>query len=379
MPNNRIYYATQAVALRPLKADGTANSAWYYPRGLQSVGITTNFGLTQVFQLGQLELYDNIEDVPEVEVTMSKNIDGTPPLYLIVNQGDASFNGAAQGKELAALVNNRVNFRLGIYADTNSAATGTPGAYVDCSGMYLSSIGYTIPTDGVATEDITLVGNHKVWNSGSANGYTYGFGTPSSNGAFGGGTDAGTMTAPALARRFKVRLDESALPTGIGGGIPVPGGRSAPSLQNITVNCDLGREAINEIGLMAPYFRYVTFPVEVTSEFEVISSSGDYVDADDFMPKAGETASCEKSYKNLQDQQIFITICGSGASDKLSLDLGLKNKLTSVNYTGGDTGGGNATMTYSYQTFNKLVVHASGSFINKAFIDNTNDGSIAGD
>jgi hypothetical protein len=379
MANNRVYYATQAVALRPLRADGTANSAWYYPRGLQSVGITTNFGLTQVFQLGQLELYDNIEDVPEVEVTMSKNIDGTPPLYLIVNQGSAGFNGAAAGQELAALVNNRVNFRLGIYDDNKSAATGTPGAYVDCSGMYLSSIGYTFPTDGVATEDITLVGNHKVWNSGTADGYTYGFGAPNANGAFSNGSDAGTMTAPALARRFKVRLDESAFPTGVGGGIPIPGNRTVPSIQNISVNCDLGREAINEIGLMAPYFRYVTFPVEVTSEFEVISMSGDYVDADDFMPKAGETATCNKSYNNLQDKQIFITVCGSGANDKLSIDLGLKNKLTSVNYTGGDTGGGNATMTYSYQTFNKLVVHASGSFKEAKWIDNTNDTGVVGD
>jgi len=376
MANNRVYYASQAVALKPLRADGTANSAWYYPRGLQSVGITTNFGLTQVFQLGQLELYDNIEDVPEVEVTMSKNIDGTPPLYLIINQGNTGFNGAAAGQELAALVNNRVNFRLGIYDDTNSAATGTPGAYVDCSGMYLSSIGYTFPTDGVATEDMTLVGNHKVWNSGSATGYET-LGTPSSLGAFGSTSDGGTMTAPSLARRFKVRLDSaSAFPTGVGGGIPVPGNRTAPSIQNISINCDLGREAINEIGLMAPYFRYVTFPVEVTSEFEVIAMSGDYVDADDFMPKSGDT--CAKSYKNLQDKQIFITVCGSGTSDLLSIDLGKKNKLTSVNYTGGDTGGGNATMTYSYQTFNKLVVHASGSFKEVQWIDN-NDNSIVGD
>jgi hypothetical protein len=48
----------------------------------------------------------------------------------------------------------------------------------------------------------------------------------------------------------------------------------------------------------------------------------------------------------------------------MQIDLGTKNKLTSVNYTGGDTGGGNATVTYSYQTFNFLKVTVAGTFAN---------------
>ena len=42
------------------------------------------------------------------------------------------------------------------------------------------------------------------------------------------------------------------------------------------------------------------------------------------------------------------------------IDLGEKNKLSSVSYSGGDTGGGNATVTYSYSNFNVLTV-AGGS------------------
>lgn len=381
MPNNRIFYATQAVALKPLDADGSFNSsAWYFPRGVQSVGITTNFGLTQVFQLGQIDLYDNVEDVPQVEVTINKNLDGTPPLYLIVNQGNNSSFGHASGKELAALANNRVNFRLGIYSDVDSAATGTPQSYVDCSGMYLSSIGYTLPVDGIATEDITLVGNNKVWNSGSI---SAALGNPTA--AFSTSADAGTMTAPSVARRYKFLMSESVLPTGGAnnpkGAIPIAGGRGLPSIQNISVKCDLGREAINELGLMAPYFRYVKFPVEVTSEFEVIATNGDSVDASDFSkdPANNGTVSCSTSFRNLDYQTIFITLCGSGTTDKMSIDLGDKNKLTSVNYTGGDTGGGNASVTYSYQTFNKLVITASGSFRDKKWIDTTNDTTIVGD
>ena len=40
----------------------------------------------------------------------------------------------------------------------------------------------------------------------------------------------------------------------------------------------------------------------------------------------------------------------------LGLDLGSKNRLSSVSYGGGDAGGGNATSTYSYTNFNDLDV-----------------------
>lgn len=365
--NNRIFYATQAVALKPQNSDGTSlYSGWYYPRGVQSAGITTNFTLEQVFQLGQIELYENVEDVPEVEVTINKVIDGTAPLYLMCMGGSEGIDGA-KNKELAAVANNRVNFRLGIYPDTNSAATGTPSVHVDCSGMYLSSVSYTVPVDGNATEDVTLVGNNKYWNSGNILGATTSF--------FSNANDAGNMTAPAIGRRYKYNSALSVVPTGAGGGIPIPEGRTKPFLQSVTVSTDLGREAINELGAMAPYYRYVTFPVEVTSEFEIIASSGDLVEGKDFDGQVG----CDVVYKNLQDKTVKVVMCGSGLNDALIIDLGNKNKLTSVNYTGGEAGGDNATVTYSYQTFNKFVVDASGTFSGTGGYINIDNDAIVGD
>jgi hypothetical protein len=367
MPNNRIFYATQAVALKPQSAEGSPLNAWYFPRGVQSVGITTNFGLEQVFQLGQLELYENVENVPEIEVTINKAIDGTPCLWTLCMGGSTGITGA-NNKEMVELANNRVNFRLGVWPDTVSAATGAAAQYVDCSGMYLSSVSYTIPVEGNATEDITLVGNNKVWNSGYFGG---GFVSP---GAF--SSTGGSMTAPAIARRYKFNKTDSVVPTGAGGGIPIPEGQTQPYLQNITISTDLGREAIYELGRMAPYHRYVTFPVEVTSEFEVIAASGDQVEANDF---SSSVANCSTAYRNLQDKKVRVVICGSGSSDSLSIDLGSKNKLTSVNYSGGDTGGGNASVTYSYQTFNKLLIDGSGTFTTVGYVDNADTPGIAGD
>ena len=70
------------------------------------------------------------------------------------------------------------------------------------------------------------------------------------------------------------------------------------------------------------------------------------------------------------DKEIAIKICGLTSNDYMIIDLGKKNKLTSVNYTGGDTGGGNATTTYSFQTFNKLNILPTGDYMKyKTFTD----------
>jgi hypothetical protein len=335
MANKRIYYATQSVQLQPIKAETNGSftpGTYVSPKGLQSVGMTTNFNLTQLFELGQQDLYDNVEGVPEVEVTLQKTLDGTLPLYLIC-MGGVDGSGAS-GKKIGELANNRVNFKLGIFDDTKTAAELAASTAVECTGMYLSSIGYTFPLDGFATEDVTLVGNDKKWTASMTGGFS----------------ETTPQTAKSAIRRVNVNIANSTIPADI------PNTTSA-HFQSINVRANLGREAINELGKMAPYCRYVKFPLEITSEFVITATEGDKVTANDML---GEAA-CS-SFKNLTDRQITINVCGTGGSDTMSIDLGPKNKLTSVNYTGGDTGGGNAQVTYSYQTFNYLIVNVTNSF-----------------
>jgi len=359
--NNRIFYASQAVSLKPQNSDGSLYGSWYQPQGLQSVGMTTNFSLQPVFQLGQLDLYENLENVPEVEVTLNKVLDGTPTLFAMCMCGAGGI-ASASGKDLVELVNNRVNLQLGIWPDTAVAATGNATQYVNCSGMYLSRFSYTFPTDGNATEEITLVGNSKVWNTGLSQVSVSEF-NPSGN------TSA---AAPGIVRRMNIDFNNTLLPTGYAG-IPIPLGRTLnrPYVQSVSISADLRREAINELGAMAPYFRYVQFPLEVRSEFQVTATDGDQVNADDF----SATSTCGKNYSNVADKSIKLAVCaGTGSiTGSLTLDLGGKNKLTSVNYTGGDTGGGNATVTYSFQTYNKFTMTSAGTFNETKWIDNVAD------
>ena len=55
--------------------------------------------------------------------------------------------------------------------------------------------------------------------------------------------------------------------------------------------------------------------------------------------------------KNIVDQTIRLHM-----REGLIVDLGKKNKLASVSVTGGDAGGGNEEITYSYTNFNDFGV-----------------------
>lgn len=356
MANKRIYYAIQQVSV------GNPPVALH---GLQSVGVSTNFSLEQVFELGQLEIYQNVEEVPEVEVTLNKVLDGYPLIYTQATERGAAniTNSVAVNATLPGRQNARCDVYLGIYPDTGQSAVGTASQTLFCPGMYVSSVSYAFPVDGNFTEDVTLVGNSKLWSSGA-----------SLIGEFANNNDS--PQADSVGRRQFLAIASCIFPR------EIPGVDNAGKLtnnasqgegysahfQNITVSCDLGREAINELGRFAPYHRYVTFPVEVTSEFEVLTTEGDGINAaeegyyvgdpDGNYSVAGETENnCDTRF-NLVNNVIKIVTC-----EGTTVDIGRKNKLSSINYSGGDTGGGNVTVSYSYVTYNDFTVsHEAGAF-----------------
>ena len=324
--NKRIFYACQGVAITPM---GTLPAGKYSVFGVQSVGVTSNFTLDQAFEFGQVEIYENMEEVADVEVTIEKVIDGTALVYLMAARN--ARNGIAAGS------NDRCDVYLAIFDDANDYISGvTPNSVMMASGMYVSSVAYTYPVDGNATESVTLVGNDKAWNkaheainSNVAGRISTAMGA---DGTF--NTFDGNDAAPSgVVRRTKIDISGSTIP----GDVPNVGDNKG-HLQNISVSADLGRENILELGRFGPFHRYATFPFEITSEFETVSTTGDLVGV------SGD-------YENLSNRTIIIKDDAGTV-----LDLGTKNKLSSVSYTGGDTGGGNATVTYSYSTFNKLDV-----------------------
>lgn len=321
--NKRIYYAVHEVGI----AECGTNT--FTPvHGLQSIGINTKFNLVQVFEIGQISIYQNYEDLPDLEVTGEKCLDGYPLLYHMStkNAPDASLSGRS---------NQRASVALSIFSDVQQSCSGTPLSQVVCSGMYVSQVSYEIKTDGPATESLTLVGNNKVW---LASGFSF-------TGQF---NNTDSPSAPeGVNRRQHLMMGDCTFPKDIFG-ISTSGTNDVNGIGDFGVHftsvkhsVNLGREQLLELGRRGPYFRYVTFPVEVQTSYETIAINGDFVNAD------------ENAVSNITEQKIYTRM-----KEGTKIDCGIKNLLQSVNYGGANAGtrGGNATLTYTYSTFNDFTV-----------------------
>jgi hypothetical protein len=397
--NNRVFYATQGVAVGdigastlvdPYRSRGQTMDAMNgniaVVHGLQSMGVTTNFNLEQIFELGQLSLYENREDIPEIEVTFERLLDGYPLLYHLGTVDATSPTLSGRG-------NARADVRAVIGFDTEDAIQGQVGstnsgvAELYCSGMYVSSVSYSLSTDGNFTESATFVGNDKKWLTADTAGDNLLVGALGDiNNAFDEnvfGSDAPVGVNSSVLRRENVVIGsdgltfaggntfatvvpsfiEGATAGGVGvSGVGVTGLDSNCSyipengtlyLNSFSCSVDLGRESINQLGKRGPYYRYISFPVDVTVDIETTAVGGDNIDA------------AEES-TNLSDHSIQI-VC----DDSSVFCLGNKNKVTSVTYGGGDAGGGNATVAYSMTNSNDFVVLHSGDPI-------LGDGTLAG-
>ena len=330
--NDRIFYACQAVVIQA--PTGTAVSNTNVVRGLQSVGMSSNFTLDQVFEIGQLEIYENIEDISDVEVTLEKVIDGEPLIFNLAS------NGACK-TDLVTASKNRCDVYLAIYDDATSNATGVARNVCWNSGMYTSSVSYSYSVDGNATESVTLVGNDKFWNSDANQTATNATSQYTLTGTDTGFTGTDTPNS-GVVRRVDVDLSASTLPPVVEEQRGDLAGDNNLHIQSISVSADFGQENLLELGRFGPYAKFVSFPIEVTSEFEVIATSGDL-------------KSVSGAGTNTTNDPIIIK-----DSAGTVLNLGSNNKLSSISYSGGDTGGGNATISYSFTNFNSLLVDDGG-------------------
>lgn len=378
--NRRIIYATQGVALGDMGATGVVDS-WgtrsgattfngsgkmIIMHGLQSIGVSTNFSLDPVRELGQLSLYENVEDVPNIEVTLEKVLDGYTMAY-------HASTVTATDPTLTGRQNARADLRMVIGLDTDAAVSSgdSLAAELYCSGMYWSSCKINLPTEGNFTESLTLIGNNKKWLGSGNSQLLLGAAGIVSN-VFNFGNDSPNSPDSGVMRRNNFQTGSGLVVRGGNNFVTVvpdfiqgitnngsttgANGASAFSrcgtintanchVQSMSFSVDAGRDAINQLGTLAPYYRYVNFPVTVSTDIEVIAVGGDNIDAIENVPASG----------NLGSHTIQVCL-----DDSTVIQVGNKNKLTSVTYGGGDAGGGNATIKYSMINNNDFVILHSG-------------------
>lgn len=291
---NRIFYASHGVSV-----GGTT------VQGAQSVSVNTNFDLEQVFQLGRLAIYDNIQNDPDVEVTISKALDGASLIWTLAG---------STGTSIIQNANDQTTVILGVGDDAQSVLA--TASAIQMTGMYVNSVNYTLPVDGTFTEEVSFIGSHKAVS--------------------------GTVAAPTAGAGGQVlrrhNLATSQLPSAVSG----------KNISNITISADFGREKLYKLGQFSPFHRFVNFPLEVTIAFDVIATTHDGVTA------STVTAAC--TGPSYSEESIIINLCDNAGADAYQFDLGSKCVLSSVAYSGGDTGGGNVTITYTYTTYNDLDI-----------------------
>jgi len=337
MPNNRIYYPHVAIGIAP------QGSASFTPiHGVQEFGMSTNFNLEQVQEIGQFEIYEDVEGLPEVEFNIDKVLDGYPLIYHLATQGAAT-------DSLAGRANRRCTLACSIFDDDQDSASGTPLAELQSSGLYADSLRYTIPSEGNCTESVTLKGNHAQWVTA---GFTF-------TGTLFDNTDQPLALSSGLGgvqRRENVIFagatlaNVTRLPHGLNGipGISASGtndktaGVYGAHISNITISSDLNREDITELGTKNPYFRAPQGNTDVTCEIAVVSILGPGVSFNETGIASGN---------NTFNKTIQVVL-----EDGTKFNLGTKNRMTGVQLGGLSANGGNATDTYSFRNRNHLVI-----------------------
>jgi hypothetical protein len=197
----------------------------------------------------------------------------------------------------------------------DSSTPYTASNFLQATGLYVSSYSVNFQIDGAMTESVTLVGNNLQWNAGP--------GTPIT--IQGSSTGSAVVTNPTADEAVIRRQDITAAS---------PGGKS--KLQSASFSLDFSREDLFELGSKTPYHKAAGFPVEVTAEMEYLAT--DNVTGLNFVDTNQNDIT--------SDATVSVTAAG------LTFSMGDSARLTSSNYSGGDAGGGNATITYSYVGYN---------------------------
>ena len=338
---NRIYYAVQQVGIKP--ASSGMGGSFTAVHGLQSAGIATSFTNAPIQSLGQLSLYEIKEDVYEIQISLKKVLDGYSPIYCLATADSLT-------PELHNRMMSRCTLGMSIFDDTAvSFAQGSPLAVLQCSGLFISSIRYNFDIAGNFEEEVSLVGDNKIWSNdwrkvSADKGIRD---TISFPGAF--NNNDSPIALEGINRRqdmvFGNSVDNTTLPTEI---------PSDAHITAINVSTNINREAIVELGRKTPWFRLPVFPVEVITEITTMGISGDNISVTESGILTPSNALCS-NYGNIDSQTIRIATC-----EGTRIYLGDKNKLSSVNYQGGDAGGGNVKLSYTYKGYNDFVVLHSG-------------------
>ena len=387
---SRTYYASQAIGIYTggflpsgTTWDGSTYNAGhgaYYKNtldGVQSVGFSSSVEFEQIFELGHLQIFENIEGSPTCEMTIERAlpVNSSSMFEMFGTPGGNYKNYSVNLGNFAS--DKGMTARLTVQSDgdvmTNTSTSSTLTSnflYGFQINGFTSSYSISAQTDGAVTESLGIAGvDLIVMPSGSSNKTRM--------------VRRGTANPKGVFRRQDLGINKQDLAGGALTGTVFSYGR----VQSASISVDVGREDLLEMGRKGPYIRYASFPVEVTMDVEYNVDTGkDSVNGGNFQD--GTSNSPGHGYQKMSSinsdsncavsTESVISINGSrrigtaaapltcnhstgneGGGVKYCMFAAISGaKMQSQSWSGGDTGGGVVTISESYTSFNALRVHS---------------------
>jgi hypothetical protein len=307
--NNRIYYGCLGVAL----STPSSFPSSLLP-GVQSVGINTS---------------------QKTEYILSPGIAVPQSYYSLLSDVTFTFVEAFQTLDSLSSIsgcNNYIDLYMFIGEDNSECMDARK--YIRCKYILLQNLIYNLDVNGIFTVEKTYNGFSRYICSTSSPITIPNCSTPIPN-------------YSVVGSRRHFNISGSSLPSIL---------TDDNILQTVTINQIINRENISEPATRTPYGSMTSFPIETKLTFSLISKNLDLYN------NTFNTTICNNISNYIED--ITISICGIGGSGNSSSLSFNDVYLESINYTGGDTSGGNQEINIEYISYSVSGINSLVEFPN---------------
>jgi hypothetical protein len=333
---NRVFYACQAVFI-----DGT------YLQNVQSVGVDYSADAESIYDAGRSQVFGDRYNKPEVTITIERHLrSGDTPFY---TTGTGSYEDSYLLKNSNLGIagwSGLKEYEVGLTYSDDRTVSGSIDS-VKFEYCLVTEISYNFSVDGVFTESITFVCNNL---------------TKQSAGSVPAAGDSG-----GLMKRRNFDTQNSIFPTEVDASILTTeaSGKKVRVLQSVAINLSVSYSELADTGFWRGSnqgnnpseqnkYKYIETPVEVTCEINCVARKSI---AQDILIKDTNFMGTFPT----PDRQIVLKF------DNIIFDLGSKNYLTGVGFSGGDTGGGNVEASFSYTNdSNDYMPYTNATIVTKS-------------
>jgi len=382
-PNNRIFYACQAVMFEASnnESDPTSPSGGTgqptFLTGVSSVGVNTNTPSESLVDVGRFQQKFHYYGQQEIEITIERVIDSASDLFYtssgtygtshygslhLLAQDNLAVQGSEDGDDkilrhyhITLLYGTDQHSRLGSnIADGGDANKVLSTVYPDC---LLTNISYTMSVDGPITESITLITKSSTYSSSTS---LSAYNLPAKSSA---------QSANLIKRdNFDFTSGDSLLPEEVTTmfdlsttleGIKILGISSIDINIGIEYNelPDVGRWRGSATQKEQNRWRFINLPIQITAGFTGTARQQYPASMPNraalFSAADGSEAAIGGKYDEWTKVDRKIRLAAKtfpgGLLKYFIWDLGERNYLTDISISGGDTGAGNVETTMTYQ------------------------------